>query len=266
MKTFEVKPTLKEATMNKETTFEQCRRLKLYALAELLAQQELTAKYEEMPFLERLEILFNAQLQANSDKRIVALTKQAKLRYPNVFIEDIDYSLYPGLNVKVINKLALCDWITAHQHVAILGSTGVGKTSLACRLGQAAIRQHIPVLFYRLAFLLLELVAAKEEGTLVKLLRKINRAKLLILDDWGNTLMSDDERHLLFELIESRDQHGSLLITSQHPIASWHDAFQDSAIADSVLDRIVHSAHVIDRAKKPSIRELLSIRQGGELC
>ena len=106
---------------------------------------------------------------------------------------------------------------------------------------------------------------AKKEDDLVKFIRKINRAKLLILDDWGNALMSNDERHLLFELIESRDQNSSLLITSQYSMDTWHDTFQDSSIADSVLDRIVHNAHIIDRTKEPSIRKLLSARQGGAL-
>ena len=82
-----------------------------------------------------------------------------------------------------------------------------------------------------------------------------------MLDDWGNALMSSEERHLLFELIESRDQSSSLIITSQYPVDTWHEAFQDSTIADSVLDRIVHNAHKIE-LKGESIRKLVSIHKG----
>jgi DNA replication protein DnaC len=251
-----------EVNMNSLNIIEKCQQLKLFAFAGSFEHQEGKPNYDKLDFNSRLAEMLDAQLQANSDKRIATLTKQAKLRYPQMFVEDIDYELYPRLKVTQVKQLARCEWINQKHHLLIIGPTGTGKTSLACVFANAAIRQHIPVLFYRLATLLLELVAAKNEGELVKFIRKINRAKLLILDDWGNALMNTEERHLLFELIESRDQYSSLLITSQYPVATWHDSFQDSTIADSVLDRIVHNAHVIDRTKKPSIRKLLSNAKG----
>jgi len=238
--------------------------LKLKAFSDLLVHQENKPEYDHMSFFERLALLLDAQLEANSEKRIATLTRQAKLRVPNYFIEDIDYTLYPGLKANVVNQLASGDWLKKRLHLLILGPTGTGKTSLACAFAQSAIREHIPVLFYRLDTLLMELTAVRKEDVWVKFIRKVNRAKLLILDDWGNAMMNNEERHLLFELIESRDQNSSLLITSQYPVSAWHDAFQDSTIADSVLDRIVHSAHIIDRGKAPSIRKLLSNKRGND--
>ncbi len=251
--------------MNDFSIIDKCHTLKIKALADAFELQESSPQYDKLSFNERLNELLDAQVQCNSEKRIATLTKQAKLRYPNAFIHDIDYTLYPKLKANIVNKLASCDWIKQNHHTLIISSTGTGKTTLACGFAQEALQQHIPSLFYRLATLLLELVAAKKEGTLIKFIRKINRAKLLILDDWGNALMCSEERHLLFELIESRDQNSSLLITSQYPVSTWHESFQDSTIADSVLDRIVHNAHVIDRGKVDSIRKLVSKRRGGEL-
>ncbi len=83
---------------------------------------------------------------------------------------------------------------------------------------------------------------------------------MLIIDDWGNARMDKNERHLLFELIEYREKKGSLLITSQYPISAWHETFGNEAIADSVLDRIVHKSHKII-LKGESIRKLMSDKE-----
>ncbi len=232
-------------------------------MADNFEYQESQTSYENIAFNERLNELLDAQTQFNSDKRIMMLKRQAKLRYPDLFLEGINYTLYPGLKINAVNQLINCEWVARHHHLLIVGSTGTGKTSLACMLSQEAIKRHIPVLFFRMSHLLLELVAAQRDEKLKQLLRRINRAPLLVLDDWGNALMNKVERHLLFELIESRDQNASLLITSQYPVTIWHECFQDSTIADSVLDRIIHNAHKIN-LKGESIRKILSIKDGGE--
>ena len=233
-----------------------CQSLRLDTFPEAIASQIGNSEYELAPFDLRLFELLDGQLAANKAKKIARFQKQANLRFPNVFPEDIDFELYPKLKPKLYQQLISCDWIKAKQHVLQIGPTGTGKTSLACIFAQAAIALEMPVAFYRLSNLLLELIAAQNEGELLKLIRKLNRAALLIIDDWGNALMEKDERHLLFELIESRDGKGSLLITSQYPIEVWHESFNDSTIADSVLDRIVHNSHKIE-LEGESIRKLL---------
>jgi DNA replication protein DnaC len=233
-----------------------CQSLKLTGMLQGLEQQVNNAEYINMSFDERLEELLNSQLCFSQDKRQKLLLKQAKLRFPNAYIDSIEYELYPKLKVSTINQLAKCDWIKNHQHILLIGPTGKGKTTLACAFANEAIKLQIPVLFYRMANLLLELVAAKKENTLIKLTRKINRVPLLILDDWGNELMNSEERHLFFELVEARDQDASLIITSQYPVTTWHESFQDATIADSVLDRIVHKSHKIE-LKGESIRKLI---------
>lgn len=259
-----VKITLRRTPMTNQEIVAKCELLKLKAVCEAFEQQNSDKHFDKFSFNKRFGHLLDAQLSFNSEKRMKTLKKKAKLRYPNYYIVDIDYSLYPKLKSNQVEQLASCDWIRQHHHLLIIGFTGTGKTTLACAFAQEAIAQHIPVLFYRLPTLLLELVAAQNESRLALFLRKVNRAPLLILDDWGNALMSKDERHLFFELVESRDLNSSLLITSQYPVDVWHESFQDSCIADSVLDRIVHNAHKIN-LKGESIRKLLSERAGGDL-
>lgn len=239
-----------------------CKELRLDTLADTVKQQIKSGAYEETRFEDRLLELLENQCATNLSKKVRRMQKQAHLRYPDVYIEDMEYDLYPSLNMRQFKQLAKCDWVRNKKHLIVIGSTGLGKTNIACILAQLAIAQELPVLFYRLTNLLLELIAAQKEGELIKFIKKLNRAQLLIIDDWGNALMEKNERHLLFELIESRDKVGSLLITSQYPVDVWHNAFQDATVADSVLNRIVHNGHKIE-LKGDSIRKLLSVRENG---
>lgn len=236
----------------------QCRALKLDGFIPLLEQK----KTEVMSNEAFLAELLTAQMAKNTARKIQRLSTQAKLRYTNDYIADIDYELYPSLKVSQVNQLATCQWIAHKQNLIIMGATGTGKTTLACRFAQEAIAQERSVLFYRLSHLLLALIAADKEDELMKLIKRLGRPELLIIDDWGNALMDRNERHLLFELIEYREEKGSLLITSQYPIKAWHEAFGNETIADSVLDRIVHKSHKI-ALKGESIRKLLNDTDNG---
>lgn len=249
--------------MNNQRVSELLTNLKLHGAKAIYEQQITSAILDELTFDERFFDVLSGQHDFVIEKRKCTLTKQAKLRYPALYLENLDYALYPDLNQKQVQQLVTCDWIKECRHLLITGKTGTGKTSLACIFAQEAIKRLIPVLFFRLSNLLLELVAAQKEEKLKNFLRKLNRAPLIIIDDWGNALMNKPERHLLFELIESRDLNASLLITSQYPVSVWHDSFQDSTIADSVLDRIIHNAHQID-FKKGSIRKMLNEQRESE--
>jgi len=193
--------------------------------------------------------------------KITRLLKQSNIRWKHASLGDIDYVVQKGLKKSFIAELEEMEWLKNHRHIIITGPAGVGKTFVASAFGLQAIMQHTSVVSCRFSDLLLKLVAAESDKRHASFKKKIEKIPLLIIDDWGIATLTATERHLLFELIEKRDQNSSLIITSQFPISEWHDAFGDATVADSTLDRIVHSAHKLNMPGE-SYRKLLGLNGG----
>ena len=128
----------------------------------------------------------------------------------------------------------------------MVGPTGVGKTYLACALGNSAIRQGISSLYVRMPRLAQELKVARADGSYVKLLQRLQRIKLLIVDDWGLNPFTDEQRRDFLEIMEDRHQVRSSIIASQLPIDMWHDMIGDPTLADAICDRLLHNAYRIE--------------------
>jgi DNA replication protein DnaC len=169
-------------------------------------------------------------------------------------VEDTDFRAQRGLDRSLFHKLAGCDWIRHSQHLVITGSTGVGKSWLACALGHKACREGFSVLYRRAPRLFAELATARGEGRLPRMLAMLERTKLLIIDDWGPEPLTAEQRRDLLEIVDDRYEKGSLLVTSQIPVKRWHELVGDPTIGDAILDRVVHRAHRIE-LKGPSLRD-----------
>ena len=169
--------------------------------------------------------------------------QQAKLKYPEACIEDLDTRSARGLDPRQLASLAGADWIRSGHNVLITGATGLGKTWLACALGQAACRQGFAVLYTRFSRLLEELRIAHGDGSFSRRLQQLARTDLLILDDWGLAPIAQHERTDLLEVLDDRTTGKTTLITSQLPVEHWHAYLNDPTLADAILDRIVHGSH-----------------------
>ena len=195
---------------------------------------------------EWLGLMLDREASARADKRFANRLRNAKMRFPNACIEDVDFTASRGLDRRQILALAQGEWITAKEQIILTGQTGTGKTWLACAFGHQAARLDHTVLYVRMPRLFEDMAMARLDGRFPKLVDKLARVQLLILDDWGTHGLTDQQRLDLLELFEERYQRRSTIITAQLPVSGWHDMIGEPTIADAILDRIVHNAHRID--------------------
>lgn len=226
-------------------TLDRLHELRLPGMAAALEEQLQGSAATDLAFEERLALLLEREITYRDDRRLQRLLQQARLRLPTAAPEDIDFRSPRGLDRSVLLRLGSADWVRHHQVVLIVGPTGVGKSYLACALGQAACRNGLTTRYFRLGRLLSELALARADGSYAKLLAKLARAELLILDDWGLAPLADAERRDLLEILEDRYRSKATLVTSQLPLEHWHDYIGSPTLADAILDRLVHGAHKI---------------------
>jgi len=226
-------------------TLNQLHALGLQGMAKAFVEIEAKSEANELGHRDWLGLLLDREASWRRDKRFGARLRYAKLRQ-QACVEDVDYRSPRGLDRALFQKLASGDWIEAHDNLALIGPTGVGKSWLASALGHKACRDNRSVLYHRVPKLFEELALAHGDGRHPRILRNLGRADLLILDDWGLEPLDAAARHDLLEILEERYGRRSTLITSQLPVDRWHEIIGDPTYADAILDRLIHNAHRIE--------------------
>jgi DNA replication protein DnaC len=239
--------------MLKHPTLEKLYQLRLHGMAKALREQMEQPEAEGLSFTDRLALLVDREATERESRHLKIRLRHARLQI-NACVEDIDYRVPRGLDKALMLRLAGCDWIRHKDNVLIVGSTGTGKTYLACALGHKACRENFNVVYRRVPRLFSEILQAKGEGRHLKYLAALAKADLLILDDWGLAPLDDEQRRDLLEIMDDRHTHRSTMITSQLPIEKWHEMIGDGTLADAILDRLVHNAHKI-KMKGESMRK-----------
>lgn len=228
-----------------EALIEKLITMKLSGMAEGIREQVASHVYRDLSFEERLGILVDKEKLHRENRQVKILLAHAHLRHPSACIEDIDFKARRGITKDALLKLSQNEWIGRHQNVIIVGPTGAGKTYLACALGNSAVRQGISTLYVRLPRLIQELKITRGDGRYIKFLSRLQRIKLLIVDDWGINPFTDEARRDFLEIMEDRHGVRSTIIASQFPVDTWHDIIGDATLADAICDRVVHNAHKI---------------------
>jgi DNA replication protein DnaC len=230
-----------------QPTLEKLYSMKLMGMAEAIRRQVENPETAQLSFEERLAMLVDQQWDWRQNKALSRRMKNARFKL-DAAIEDIDYRHPRRLDRPLIRSLSGCEWVTQHNNLIITGPCGVGKSYLACALAQKAVRDGFAALYTRAPRLLRDLAVARVDGSFPKLLDRLARIDVLIVDDWVMAPLADSERRDFLEICDDRYRTRSTILTSQVPITHWHDQIGDPTVADSILDRLVHNAHRIDLA------------------
>jgi DNA replication protein DnaC len=226
-------------------TIDKLYALNLMGMARAFTEQQERAEYHSLGFEDRLGLLVDREAQDRENRKLERNLKAAKLRTA-ASVEEIDFARSRGLDRADLLSLAEAAWVGAHRNILIVGPTGVGKTFVACALAQAALRRGHTALYLRAPRLLDDLAIARVDGRLARLMAAFARVEVLLIDDFGLRPLAAEQAAALLEVVEDRAGLRSTIVTSQLPVAQWHEALGDATIADAILDRLVHNAHRIE--------------------
>ena len=227
--------------LNHQTT-EKLVALRLEGMAQALEEQRRQADINQLEFEERFGLLVERQWLWRENRTLAARLHHAQLKVA-ASLEDIDYRHPRGLKRAQIDQLRASRWVANHHNCLITWPTGSGKTYLACALAHQACRDGHRVGYYYAPKLFRELQNAQADGSLMKLLKKLSRAALIVIDDFGVAAVTGKQYRDLLEILDDRHGLGSTLITSQFPVDEWHGVINDATVADAILDRLVHNAY-----------------------
>src|SRR5487761_2225011 len=217
--------------MLQEPMMEKLTAMRLVGMVDALKAQEQDPAARDLSFLERLGLLVDQQWSWRENQALTRRLQAAKLK--GACVEEIDYRASRDLDKSVIRALAQkSGWVENHENIFVLGPTGVGKSFVACALAQKACRDGHSALYTRAVALFRDLAIARADGSLRTLLTRLSRIDVLVIDVW--------------EICEDRYQTRSTILTSQLPVARWHEQIGDPTAADGILDRLVHNAHRIE--------------------
>ena len=236
-----------------EVTISAMYGLKLHGMAKGFEQRLGSVKNAGISHGEFVGMLVEDEKLYRDNRRLQRLLGNAKMRQ-QAAMEGIDHRHTRGLSRQVVAELSGSRWLETHRTVILTGPTGVGKSYLACALGNHGARAGFTVQYYRAARLFEQLMQSRGDGTHLKLLTKLSKVQLLIIDDVMMTPMTDEERRDFFEIVEDRYERSAMVISSQCPLNRWHEGIGDETIADAICDRLFHNAYKIE-LKGGSIRD-----------
>lgn len=203
------------------------------------------AKEAGVGYDEFLLDLTGAELQARAEGRLSRRIREAKFPLLKP-IDTFDLEVVPDLDIRLFRDLAGGEYIPERRNIIFLGRSGTGKTHMATALGIEACRHNFRTRFTTCYGLVNELIEARQERVLQRLIQKYVRCDLLILDELGYIPFSKEGSELLFQVLAERHEKGPVIITTNLGFADWTQVFGEPTMTAALLDRLTHKAHIIN--------------------
>jgi DNA replication protein DnaC len=238
-----------------EQTLHKLNQMKLFGMAKSLSDRLSRPDHADLPASDLLGFLVDDEWLYRENSRFSSRLRTAKFREKDACVENWDFKEPRGLKKSSFLEFTKNDWISKHQNMVVTGPCGSGKSYLAQALAHNAIRCGISAVYFWLPRFSETITKAKADGSLPHLIRRISKAPLLVLDDWGLVPLPETERHALLEIMEDRFGLGSTIITSQLGPSDWHDYLGGGNLADGVCDRFIHNAHRVKLVTTESMRK-----------
>jgi DNA replication protein DnaC len=235
------------------------RDLGLLGMARTVSQLNLDGN--EGSFVRQLSLLIDNEITDRNARQLARRLRHANLRF-QASIAELDYDAVRGFDDALFHELATGQWIADRENAIIEGPTGVGKTWLACALGDKACRDGKSVRYESAPRLVAELAAVQGGRRHSYRMQNLAAVDLLILDDWGLERFTADQRVEIFEVLDRRCGQRSTLIASQHAVEKWPHIIGEPTTSALLVDRLIHNAHRLQLNGASLRQRLASDRRG----